>query len=148
MTRARLLEYQGKKQSVTAWATELKMPRQTILSRIDRDGWTVEQALGTPIDGFNASKESTQLARQLRAELLADVYTFHQEHGRDALLAQMKTMLGEGKAIQLYTQLILPLMPKRDEIEQPKQQVAVNIINHLPADALDKLEPITLEANG
>jgi len=44
----RYLSYQGRKQIVSDWAEEFKLPLGTLLSRLDRMGWSVEKALTTP----------------------------------------------------------------------------------------------------
>lgn len=43
-----LLTYDDRTQCVTDWAEELNLPRQMIFRRLYR-GWTVEQALTTPV---------------------------------------------------------------------------------------------------
>lgn len=47
-TRNRLLAFQGKILPLSQWAEELKITRETIRDRLD-DGWTITQALSTPI---------------------------------------------------------------------------------------------------
>lgn len=43
----RILEFNGKKQSVAMWARELSIPSGRIFSRL-KSGWTVTAALGSP----------------------------------------------------------------------------------------------------
>ena len=43
------LEFQGKRMTVTQWAEELEIPKQTLLGRL-RYGWSVEDVLTRPID--------------------------------------------------------------------------------------------------
>lgn len=45
----RILEYKGRKQTVTQWERELNFGRGTIANRLI-DGWTIEKCLSTPID--------------------------------------------------------------------------------------------------
>ena|SRR6266511_80038 len=45
--RNRLLEYQGRCQSVTAWARELGVPYMRLISRLNM-GWSIERTLGAP----------------------------------------------------------------------------------------------------
>jgi hypothetical protein len=45
----RWLTYQGKTQSITAWAEELGV-KQKVLEKRLRIGWTVERTLSTPLD--------------------------------------------------------------------------------------------------
>lgn len=46
----RTLTYLGRTQTIPAWARELGIPENTIRSRLDKLGHTVEQALGNPSD--------------------------------------------------------------------------------------------------
>lgn len=48
-----VLTYQGKTQPLVVWARELSIPVSTLVERIRRYGWTVEQALSrtTPLKG-------------------------------------------------------------------------------------------------
>lgn len=43
------IEFNGKTQSLRAWATELEMPWPTLYDRINRNGWTIEEALTIPL---------------------------------------------------------------------------------------------------
>lgn len=45
------LTYDGRTQSIREWATELEMPWPTLYDRINRNGWTVEEALTIPLGG-------------------------------------------------------------------------------------------------
>ena len=45
------IEFEGKKQSLRAWAEELEMPWPTLYDRINRNGWTIEEALTIPLGG-------------------------------------------------------------------------------------------------
>lgn len=49
--KERLIAYNGKVQSMTAWERELGFPRSTLDNRINKLGWTVEKALTTPCKG-------------------------------------------------------------------------------------------------
>lgn len=43
-----LIEYDGKTQSLSAWARELNMPGQTLYARLHISNWSVEKAFTTP----------------------------------------------------------------------------------------------------
>lgn len=45
------IEFNGKMQSLKAWAEELEMPWPTLYDRINRNGWTIEEALTIPLGG-------------------------------------------------------------------------------------------------
>lgn len=45
------IEFNGKTQSLKAWAEELEMPWPTLYDRINRNGWTIEEALTIPLGG-------------------------------------------------------------------------------------------------
>lgn len=45
------LTFNGKTQTIKAWAAELEMPWPTLYDRINRNGWTVEEALTIPLGG-------------------------------------------------------------------------------------------------
>ena len=47
--RIRELTYAGKTQTIREWAAELDMPWPTLYDRINRNGWSVEEALCTPL---------------------------------------------------------------------------------------------------
>lgn len=53
----RLLTYDGKTQPLNMWAKETGIDRSLIQARIDRLGWSVEQALTTPVKHNNRSKK-------------------------------------------------------------------------------------------
>lgn len=44
-----LLELNGKIQSVKEWSEELNIPYDTLISRINKHGWSTEKALTTPV---------------------------------------------------------------------------------------------------
>lgn len=46
--RNRMLEYQGERMSMAAWAERVGLPYQTLNTRINTMGWSVERALSTP----------------------------------------------------------------------------------------------------
>lgn len=43
------IEFNGKTQSLRAWAEELGMPWPTLYDRINRNSWTIEEALTIPL---------------------------------------------------------------------------------------------------
>lgn len=43
------LTYDGRTQSIKAWAEELEMPWPTLYDRVNRNGWSVEDAIETPL---------------------------------------------------------------------------------------------------
>lgn len=45
------LTYNDRTQSIREWAAELEMPWPTLYDRINRNGWTVEEALTIPLGG-------------------------------------------------------------------------------------------------
>lgn len=45
------LTFDGKTQTIREWAEELEMPWPTLYDRINRNGWTVEEALTVPVGG-------------------------------------------------------------------------------------------------
>lgn len=49
--RINSIEFNGKMQSIKAWAEELEMPWPTLYDRINRNGWTIEEALTIPLGG-------------------------------------------------------------------------------------------------
>jgi hypothetical protein len=46
----RVLEFKGKKQTLAAWAEELSISDRLLTARLNRLGWSVFQALSTPVD--------------------------------------------------------------------------------------------------
>lgn len=63
------LEYNGKKQTLTQWAEEYKIPRPTLDERI-RHGWKLEQALTVPV-GQTRQAYQTLRNDQLIRDLIA-----------------------------------------------------------------------------
>lgn len=45
------LTFEDKTQSIRAWAKELELPYPTLYDRINRNGWTIEEALTIPLGG-------------------------------------------------------------------------------------------------
>lgn len=45
------LTFDGRTQTIKEWAAELEMPWPTLYDRINRNGWTVEEALTIPLGG-------------------------------------------------------------------------------------------------
>lgn len=45
------LTFEGKTQSIREWAAELEMPWPTLYDRVNRNGWTTEEALTIPLGG-------------------------------------------------------------------------------------------------
>ena len=43
------LTYKGKTKSIREWATELGMPWATLYDRVNRNGWTVKDAIEIPL---------------------------------------------------------------------------------------------------
>lgn len=43
------LTYNGQTKSIREWAKELDMPWATLYDRVNRNGWTVEEAIETPL---------------------------------------------------------------------------------------------------
>ena len=43
------LTYKGKTQSIRAWAEEIQMPWATLYDRVNRNGWSVEDAIEIPL---------------------------------------------------------------------------------------------------
>lgn len=48
-SRNHYLEWNGKRQTITEWAEELKIPRNTLFARVMTYGWDAEKALTTPV---------------------------------------------------------------------------------------------------
>lgn len=51
-----MLTFQGKTQTISEWAKEIGVGATTLLSRIDKRGWSVEKALTTPADPMRRRK--------------------------------------------------------------------------------------------
>lgn len=45
------LTYDGRTQTIREWAKELEMPWPTLYDRVNRNGWTTEEALTIPLGG-------------------------------------------------------------------------------------------------
>lgn len=45
------LTYDGRTQTIKEWAAELEMPWPTLYDRVNRNGWTTEEALTIPLGG-------------------------------------------------------------------------------------------------
>ena len=45
------LTYDGETKSIREWAKELEMPWSTLYDRVNRNGWTVEEAIEIPLGG-------------------------------------------------------------------------------------------------
>lgn len=45
------LTYDGRTQTIREWANELEMPWPTLYDRVNRNGWTTEEALTIPLGG-------------------------------------------------------------------------------------------------
>lgn len=45
------LTYDGETKSIREWAKELEMPWPTLYDRVNRNGWTVEEAIEIPLGG-------------------------------------------------------------------------------------------------
>lgn len=51
------LTFNGKTQTIREWAKELEMPWPTLYDRVNRNNWTVEEALTTPLGGRRPKKQ-------------------------------------------------------------------------------------------
>lgn len=47
--RIKELTYKGRTQTIKAWAAELNMPWPTLYDRVNRNGWSVEEAIEIPL---------------------------------------------------------------------------------------------------
>lgn len=47
--KGRLIEFDGRALTATQWVAETGIPLRTLLSRLDKHGWSVERALTTPV---------------------------------------------------------------------------------------------------
>lgn len=52
------LTFNGKTQSIKAWAEELGLQRPALYDRINRHGWSVEEALTIPAGGRRKTKQA------------------------------------------------------------------------------------------
>lgn len=52
------LTFNGKTQSITAWAAEVGLQRPALYDRINRHGWSVEEALTIPAGGRRKSAKA------------------------------------------------------------------------------------------
>ena len=43
------LTFDGRTQTIREWAAELEMPWPTLYDRVNRNGWSIEEALTTPL---------------------------------------------------------------------------------------------------
>lgn len=50
------LTFNGKTQTIKEWAKELEMPWPTLYDRVNRNGWTTEEALTIPLGGRRPKK--------------------------------------------------------------------------------------------
>lgn len=69
----RLLTFEGKTQCSKAWAEELKIPRTRIEARIDRLGWSVEDALTIPSWGTKRGQTRKTVAAPEQALYKQDI---------------------------------------------------------------------------
>lgn len=51
------LTFNGKTQSIREWAIELEMPWPTLYDRVNRSGWSTEEALTIPLGGRRKNKK-------------------------------------------------------------------------------------------
>lgn len=47
--RNKILDHNGKKQTLSMWCSELNLPYHTVKARINRQGWSIERSLNEPI---------------------------------------------------------------------------------------------------
>lgn len=67
------LTFNGKTQSITAWAQEVGLQRPALYDRINRHGWSVEEALTIPAGGRRKSaKVETETDDQVEGQLEID----------------------------------------------------------------------------
>lgn len=57
--------FNGKTQSITAWADELGLKRPALYDRINRQGWSIEEALTIPAGG---RRKKTEVEGQVEIE--------------------------------------------------------------------------------
>lgn len=71
-TKTRWLTYNGETLCLMDWAERLGIKAKTLRARIDDQGWSVEQALATPVPRSPeaaAAKEAAKVAKQERAAI-------------------------------------------------------------------------------
>ena len=56
---SRIIEYQGRKQTLQAWCDELGLKHTTVCMRLNKYGWNIEEALGTKPRGWSPGKPRT-----------------------------------------------------------------------------------------
>lgn len=56
-TKERLITFNGKTQSMSAWEKELGLPRSTLDNRLNKLNWSIEKALTTPCRGGKKSAD-------------------------------------------------------------------------------------------
>ena len=66
-SNSRLLTYEGRTQTMAAWARDLGVHPSALLYRLNKPGWTLEQALTTPKPKRPNSKLNMRQARAIRA---------------------------------------------------------------------------------
>lgn len=67
------LTFNGKTQSITAWAKEVGLQRPALYDRINRHGWSVEEALTIPAGGRRKSaKAETEANDQIEGQTEID----------------------------------------------------------------------------
>ena len=57
--------FEGRTQSIAAWADELGLKRPALYDRINRQGWSVEEALTIPANG---RRKRTEIEGQIKIE--------------------------------------------------------------------------------
>lgn len=57
----RQITFNGKTQSISAWAKEIGISRAALYDRINRHGWTVEEALKIPMSGHRKTAKKHHL---------------------------------------------------------------------------------------
>jgi len=75
-TSTRYLTYKAKTQCLQAWADETGLNRSTITTRIDRDSWSIEEALTTPssvqhVGRNDKSRQDTGMHLEYKGENLS-----------------------------------------------------------------------------
>lgn len=62
------LTFNGKTQSITAWAKEVGLQRAALYDRINRHGWSAEEALTIPAGGRRKAAAKTEIEGQTEIE--------------------------------------------------------------------------------